>query len=932
MQTTTWSRCWVILIILTFSIQVYAEQQKADGNTITLNGGTASTTTDFDPAMWATNSGIIISNGANASTTGNTAYGVEADLSGHVTLNGGLITTTGPMSSGLYATTQGLINAQGIQVITQNLGAFGVAAENSGSIFLSGITVTTSGQNAYGLFAGPGGLISGGASIYTSNTNASAVYAEGGQIDYSGGNMSTTGDSSPGFQASNGGILTGTGFSLSTSGANSYGAYAQSGASINLTGGSLQTTGIGSVGGYADGTNSSVVFSNLSLNTSNMNAYGLKAINGGTVSFSSGSLNTTGPSASALMLSNGGIINVSSISVNAQGANSYGLLVDNSSGSTASVLNLTNGSLHSNLADAMHFDNATAAVNGSGATINASNGILASAINGGVGNITGDNNSRYDGAVITDASSAVSMNLLNGSTWSGYAEKLTNLNIDGSSIWNMTANSIVSGTAINAGNIFFTPPNPNFKQLTFLGPYTGLDGTITLNTTVNGDNNSPTDLIIFSGSTAQSSGSTGLTINNVNGLGEQTDQGILIVNGANGGIVGQDSFHLTAPVVAGPYEYLLVRDHGNNLYLRNGFPAQNIPPTFEVIQPPIPEIPGGILPPGGREIPSPIARPGVPMVPLYRQEVSLATALTSNIFIYDKALLGNLHQRTGDTFYVDQTGRRLWGHYIHNKGQSENNGTIYGNGPNFDFRINTGQVGGDLYNAPSGDHHHILGIFGARGYLHSAVQAPFVTTAGRNRISGSTLGGYFTYTYQERFYLDTVLQRTQYNNIKADSGRFAPVISHGHGVSGSLEMGYRYFFTDTLSLQPQTQLTVQSLSLHQTYDNAAKVYFSNNTPIAGRIGLLGEFSKAISIFDPLSVWLRGNYWVQGNRRNYTYYLANTGYIPFLSNLAKESVEGEVGITAKLGNNISVYGTYSKMYFLRHHGHNSTFSIGLSMVK
>ncbi|MFT4059818.1 MAG: hypothetical protein QM652_09740 [Legionella sp.] len=141
------------------------------------------------------------------------------------------------------------------------------------------------------------------------------------------------------------------------------------------------------------------------------------------------------------------------------------------------------------------------------------------------------------------------MNLMNGSIWNGYANSLTNLNIDRSSVWNMNANSIVTGAATNAGRIVFTPPNPGFKQLTFLGSYIGQSGTMTLNTTVNGDNNSPTDLIVFSGVDAQSSGGTGLIINNINGLGEATNQGILIVNGANGGIVGRNSFYLSAPVI-----------------------------------------------------------------------------------------------------------------------------------------------------------------------------------------------------------------------------------------------------------------------------------------------------------------------------------------------------------------------------------------------
>ncbi|MFT4059819.1 MAG: autotransporter outer membrane beta-barrel domain-containing protein [Legionella sp.] len=399
---------------------------------------------------------------------------------------------------------------------------------------------------------------------------------------------------------------------------------------------------------------------------------------------------------------------------------------------------------------------------------------------------------------------------------------------------------------------------------------------------------------------------------------------------------------MSAPVIAGPYEYLLVRDNGNNLYLRNTFPAQyqpivtlpGLPPQFLVVPPISPELPIGTLPPGGGgsvggggvyspEIDAPIAPPGIPLVPLYRQEVSLTTALASNAFTYDKVLLGNLHQRNGDTFFIDKVNRRFWGRYVNNIGKSENNGTIYGNGPDYNFRINLAQIGWDLYNAIYDEHYYIAGILGALGKSRSMVQAPFVGLGGKDRILGSTLGGYFTYTYHKRLYLDAVIQGTHYN-LKADSGRFVPVTPEGYGLSGSLEAGYRHFLTQKLSLQPQVQFIVQSLSLDKTYDA--------NTPVAGRVGLLGEFSKPILMFHPFSAWLRGNYWFQGNRTNNTYYLTSSDYIPFSSNLAKESAEAEAGITVKLRNNLSIYSTYSKTYFLDNHGNASTFIVGLSMVK
>lgn len=932
-----------VLIVSTFSIfPVWAADNQviANGTTVNLNGnqppGPPSTTSNSTPALEAENNGIVNANGTTVTTTGNGSYGVWATTGGKITLNGGTVSTTGAtdlgtgqVSWGLFANANGVINANGTFITTTGANAAGVVAgagsSSPGTINLSGANINTSGTQAQGIVAATGGTVTlGGSTIQTSGTNAAGILALGGtitgaanvtttntgsaaisaisgNITYTGGSIVTHGSTNAyAFSASSSGTIVGSGFSAQTTGANSAGAFTTSGGSISLSSASLQTFGSGSAG--------------------------LVAQSSGSTSLINGSVTTSGASASALAASNGGTINLTNASATAQGANSYGLSVDNSAGTTANTVNITNASLHSNSADAIHIDTGSVTVNANQGTINAgSNGVLVSAINGGVGNINGDNHSQFSGTV-NNTASTVNMSLTNDSTWNGSASSLSNLNIDSSSRWNMTASSTVTGTTTLAGTINFNTPTPTQSTLTFNGPLIGQGGNIVINTTLNGDPNSPSDLIKIGDS---SQGSTGITVNNFNGLGEPTDQGILVVNGINGGVVGTDSFHLTNPVIAGPYEYLLFRN-GNNLYLRN---TANEGPGGT------PDLGGpnegpGDPPDGGFDgniIDGPEINPNEPTVPIYRPEVSLTSALPALGLLYDKALLGTLHQRTGQPFYLNDpdTYKRKWLRYIYNGGMLHN-GSIYQSGPNFDYTIRIVQAGADVYNAIKGIHHFIVGVFGAIGNTDSNVDAPFVTTAGHNQVHGLSFGGYFTYQNQNRWYIDTVLQGTQYR-FDANSYRESGIVTNGTSFAASIEGGYRYPFLQVLAIQPQAQFVAQTLALNNTSDSAADIQFRRANPYSSRVGLLGEYAHPFSIFDPLTIWLRGNYWHQFNGNTQTLFSSGTGYIPFTSPLAENTLEAEFGFTAKIFKTSSVYGTVSRSYFMASHGNATTAILGFTIA-
>ena len=128
----------------------------------------------------------------------------------------------GAGSIGLYALGGGVINATGPTTISTfgttststGLSAYGVDADGAGSqINLAAATVTTSGANAFGFYASSGGVIAApdAPSVTTSGNGSIGLYASGAgsTIAATGASIVTTyGASAPAVQADTGGLVT----------------------------------------------------------------------------------------------------------------------------------------------------------------------------------------------------------------------------------------------------------------------------------------------------------------------------------------------------------------------------------------------------------------------------------------------------------------------------------------------------------------------------------------------------------------------------------------------------------------------------------------------------------------------------------------------------------------------------------------------------
>ncbi|MDQ9244263.1 autotransporter outer membrane beta-barrel domain-containing protein, partial [Escherichia marmotae] len=106
----------------------------------------------------------------------------------------------------------------------------------------------------------------------------------------------------------------------------------------------------------------------------------------------------------------------------------------------------------------------------------------------------------------------------------------------------------------------FTP-----TTLTINGNYTANDGLLVMHTVL-GDDNSVTDKLIVKGDT---SGSTRVMVNNAGGLGADTLEGIKIVevDGLSEGVFSKEG-----RIVAGPYDYNVVKSDNQNWFLTSEIP------------------------------------------------------------------------------------------------------------------------------------------------------------------------------------------------------------------------------------------------------------------------------------------------------------------------------------------------------------------------
>ena len=148
--------------------------------------------------------------------------------------------------------------------------------------------------------------------------------------------------------------------------------------------------------------------------------------------------------------------------------------------------------------------------------------------------------------------------------------------------FNQTVPSVTNAGLVNMG----TGTAPGTILTT--SSYTGIGGTMAINTVLGGDA-SPSDRLIISGGSA--SGNTIVHVTNVGGVGAETTNGIPVVNAISGATTTPGAFALPAGELrAGAFDYDLLRGgvsggSPNDWFLRSDFVSEPTTPEPPVTPP-----------------------------------------------------------------------------------------------------------------------------------------------------------------------------------------------------------------------------------------------------------------------------------------------------------------------------------------------------------
>ncbi len=450
------------------------------------------------------------------------------------------------------------------------------------------------------------------------------------------------------------------------------------------------------------------------------------------------------------------------------------------------------------------------------------------------------------GSDVTLASSAVS--IADGAVFGGYGATAGDVSNQGTLVVGELASPrartlatsgsattfTVGGNLTNASNIVIgqSGSGATGNVLHVSGDYVGNGGTITFNTALGGDD-SATDRMIVDGST---SGTSAVSVTNAGGSGAQTLNGIELIS-VGGNSAGE--FTQSGRIVAGAYDYQLVRGSGSNAsnwYLVSG---TNPDPT------PTPD-------PDPQPTPDPEPTPE----PWVRPEAGIYTA---NIAAANNLFVNRLHDRLGETHYVDAlTGedrvtsmwlRNIGGHnrFKDSSGQLSTQANRY-----------VMQLGGDIAQWSSdGQNRFHLGVMG--GYANQKSNSRNSRSGYRadGSINGYSVGLYGTWLQDNEAktgaYVDTWLQYSWFNN--SVSGESIGSESYkSKGLTGSLEAGYTWKVGErdertSFYIQPKVQVIWMGVKADDhTEANGTRVSSEGDGNVQTRLGLRG-FIKGHSKLD-----------------------------------------------------------------------------------
>ncbi|WP_183052352.1 autotransporter outer membrane beta-barrel domain-containing protein [Salmonella enterica] len=613
----------------------------------------------------------------------------------------------------------------------------------------------------------------------------------------------------------------------------------------------ITTSGEKGTGIYFDeGAQSTLTASGLYLTTSGINSNGIEA-HGGTISLDNHSVvhsllgggiqaitNEDSDNHAKIFLDNSEVL-AKTVGVQATGKNSAVIL--NSSRVTATdgaalqasdggKISVTDGFLSGSKgietisSGIIEFKGTTKILSESGTALKSS---------GSGSNISGSGQAFITGNIVAENEGKVNLNLNQGSVLDGSiitaGEAQTDIILSDKSLWVSAGSSDVTSLELDNSTLMISGTNRDHvagSKVTISGNYKGNNGLIVFNSVLGGDD-STTDKLVVEG---DSSGSTLVSINNLGGRGAETETGIELiqVNGLSEGI-----FEKKGRIVAGAYEYEIVRGEGNNYsnwYLSNR--QSNPEPEPEPIPEPEPE-----------PIPEPEPGPNPESQQLvFRPE---GGAYVSNQAAAQLLFEHRITDRQGRIYTDILTGEQKYSSlWMHTTAGHTRNGDTLGQLHTTTNRVAT-LIGGDLINETGENGKWRLGLLGGYGNSSSNTISKITHYRASGETRGYTAGIYGSWyaegTDTNGLWLDGVLRYSWFNNTvsgeEIESERY-----NTRGLTASLETGFVYpvlqSARSTLFIQPQAQVAWSGISdVNHSEKNGSKVKGSSKNNLRSRLGI-----------------------------------------------------------------------------------------------
>ncbi|MFC0282160.1 autotransporter outer membrane beta-barrel domain-containing protein [Camelimonas abortus] len=527
------------------------------------------------------------------------------------------------------------------------------------------------------------------------------------------------------------------------------------------------------------------------------------------------------------------------------------------------------------------------------------------------------------------------------------------------------------------------------------GPGTGMfvanGGQLYLNVVLNdgvppgGAGNSYADVLVVDGARLGSAPTAIMVGYDPSAMGAPTPgNGIEVVEVRNKALSGEGVFVLGARVAGGAYEYTL-RHNGvgpdaadGNWYLRASI-TPPVPPA-----PPAPPTPEPEPAPGPGPAPAPAPTPPAIELPHYRAETPVYMTPPALAGRLGLAMLGAYHDRRGEdgpdgpamaaaapaepqvetfwcknpeknfrcTRYVapltppleaigGDRGMAAWARVYGATGSAgSSGGGLYGqfrrfrqHGPSYDFDMGLVQAGLDVYRRTSQDgSRNVAGFYVGVGRIGSTVSAVYGGRAGRANLDGYSVGAYWTHRGAGGWYVDAVIQGTNYQS-RAHSWLGEGISTSGWGFAASLEAGAPLQLGHGWLIEPQAQLVYQHISLNGDFDRFGRVDYGGSDAAYGRLGLRLARNWTTEAGGRFLTWARVNVWhdfgAQASTRFSNLYGLNP--VTLKTDLGGSWAQLQLGLSAKVADGLTAFASGDYNVSLAEQGHAWGGRVGLRLV-